>query len=517
MERKKYKLHVRVMLSKYRGYATCPDCKGQRLRAEARAVRLSGKNICETAAMTIRAANQFFSELKLTPAQHEIAGSILTEVWQRLHFLDAVGLDYLTLDRLAATLSGGESQRIQLATSLGSRLVGALYVLDEPSIGLHPRDTAKLIRILEELRDLGNTILVVEHDPDVIRSADYLLDLGPGAGEFGGKLLAAGTVPEVEANPDSITGRYLNGQLSIPVPARRREPGMTRKANGCVSRALASTISRASTARFPSACSSASPASPARENRRWCTTFSIAESPMSSGMGEGGDPRSLYKELSGNELLNNIVLVDQAPIGRTPRSNPVTYIKAFDSIRELFAAQPEAQRRGYAAGHFSFNVPGGRCDVCDGDGTVTVEMQFLADVELPCEECNGTRYKSSTLEVKYKGKNIHEVLQMTVKEALRFFVGNPKILDKLAVLEEVGLGYVRLGQSATTLSGGEAQRVKLASHLATGRATIRTNRLTPTAQQPRRSRRAASSTSSTNRPPASISTTSASCSPPSAS
>ena len=230
MERKKYKLHVRVMLSKYRGYATCPDCKGQRLRAEARAVRVSGKNICETAAMTIRAANQFFSELKLTPAQHEIAGSILTEVWQRLHFLDAVGLDYLTLDRLAATLSGGESQRIQLATSLGSRLVGALYVLDEPSIGLHPRDTAKLIHILEELRDLGNTIVVVEHDPDVIRAADYLLDLGPGAGEFGGKLLAAGTVSEVEANPDSITGRYLNGQLSIPIPARRREPMHDKKA-----------------------------------------------------------------------------------------------------------------------------------------------------------------------------------------------------------------------------------------------------------------------------------------------
>jgi len=471
LERKKYKLHVRVMLSKYRGYATCPECKGQRLRAEARAVRLGGKNICETAAMTIRGANQFFSELKLTPAQHEIAGSILTEVWQRLHFLDAVGLDYLTLDRLASTLSGGESQRIQLATSLGSRLVGALYVLDEPSIGLHPRDTAKLIRILEELRDLGNTILVVEHDPDVIRAADYLLDLGPGAGEFGGKLLAAGTVAEVAANPDSITGRYLNGQLTIPIPVRRRTPGKEwLRLKGARIHNLKGVDCEIPLGLLVciTGVSGSGKSTLVHDVLYRAVAFELA-------MGEGGDPRSLYRELSGNELLNNIVLVDQAPIGRTPRSNPVTYIKAFDAIRELFAAQPEAQRRGYSAGHFSFNVPGGRCDVCDGDGTVTVEMQFLADVELPCEECNGTRYKASTLEVKYKGKNIHEVLAMTVKEALRFFVGNPKILDKLAVLEEVGLGYVRLGQSATTLSGGEAQRVKLASHLASGRATGRTS------------------------------------------
>jgi excinuclease ABC subunit A len=469
LERKKYKLHVRVMLSKYRGYATCPECKGQRLRAEARAVRLSGKNICETAAMTIRGANQFFSELKLTPAQHEIAGSILAEVWQRLHFLDAVGLDYLTLDRLASTLSGGESQRIQLATSLGSRLVGALYVLDEPSIGLHPRDTANLIRILEELRDLGNTILVVEHDPDVIRAADYLLDLGPGAGEFGGKLLAAGTVAEVESNPDSITGKYLNGQQTIPIPARRREPGKEwLRLKGARIHNLKGVDCEIPLGLLVciTGVSGSGKSTLVHDVLYRAVAYEL-------GMGEGADPTSHYKEIKGTELLNNIVLVDQAPIGRTPRSNPVTYIKAFDAIRELFAAQPEAQRRGYASGHFSFNVPGGRCDVCEGDGTVTVEMQFLADVELPCEECNGTRYKASTLEVKYKGKNIHEVLAMTVKEALRFFAGNPKILDKLAVLEEVGLGYVRLGQSATTLSGGEAQRVKLASHLASGRSTAR--------------------------------------------
>ncbi len=478
LERKKYKLHVRVMLSKYRGYATCPECKGQRLRAEARAVRIAssagggderGRNICEAAALTIRTANEFFQGVELSPMQQEIAGTILTEIQQRLHFLDAVGLDYLTLDRLASTLSGGESQRIQLATSLGSRLVGALYVLDEPSIGLHTRDTAKLIRILENLRDLGNTILVVEHDPDVIRAADHLLDLGPGAGEFGGKLLSAGTVAEVERDPESITGKYLSGQLTIPVPTRRREPGGTKdwiRVRGARANNL-----RGLDVDIPL-------------NLLVCIT-GVSGSGKSTlvhevlyrvishqlGKTEGGDPTNLYREIKGADRLNDIVLVDQAPIGRTPRSNPVTYIKAFDAIRELFAAQPEAQRRGYAAGHFSFNVPGGRCDVCEGDGTVTVEMQFLADVELPCEECGGTRYKSSTLEIKYKGKNIHEVLGMTVKEALRFFAGQPKIVEKLAVLDETGLGYVRLGQSATTLSGGEAQRVKLAAHLASVRGS----------------------------------------------
>ncbi len=467
LERKKYKLHVRVMLSKYRGYALCPECKGQRLRAEARAVRIGEKNICDAAALTIVDAHRFFGGLTLTPMQEEIAGSILHEIQQRLHFLNAVGLDYLTLDRLASTLSGGESQRIQLATSLGSQLVGALYVLDEPSIGLHTRDTAKLIRILEDLRDLGNTILVVEHDTDVIRSADYLLDLGPGAGELGGRVLAGGTVEEVERNPDSITGRYLSGQLTIPVPTRRREPGKEwLKLRGARSHNL-----KGIDVEIPL-------------NMLVCIT-GVSGSGKSTlvhdvlyravahqlGKGEGSDPTNLYKDLKGVERLNDIVLVDQNPIGRTPRSNPVTYIKAFDAVRELFAAQPEAKRRSYTAGHFSFNVPGGRCDVCEGDGTVTVEMQFLADVELPCEECNGTRYKASVLEIKYKGKSIHEVLNLTVKEALRFFVGQPKILDKLAVLDEVGLGYVRLGQSATTLSGGEAQRVKLAAHLATVRST----------------------------------------------
>ena len=466
LDQKKYKLHVRVFLSKYRGYATCPECRGQRLRAEARAVLINNINICEASALTITAAQEFFDHLQLSPAQTEIAGKILEEVRQRISFLHQVGLDYLTLDRLSSTLSGGESQRIQLATSLGSRLVGALYVLDEPSIGLHTRDTAKLIRIMHELRDLGNTILVVEHDPDVIRAADHLLDLGPGAGELGGHLLAAGTVAEVTADLNSITGKYLSGRLSIPVPKLRREPGREHlQLKGARVHNL-----RGVDLDIPLGL--------------LCCVTGVSGSGKSTivhqvlyralmqalGQGEGGDPAHLYRELTGVQYLNEVVLVDQSPIGRTPRSNPVTYIKAFDDIRALFAAQPDAKRKSFGPGHFSFNVPGGRCDTCEGDGTVTVEMQFLADIELPCEECNGTRYKPAILDIKYKTKNVFDVLSMTVKEALHYFAGHPKIVDKLSVLDEVGLGYVRLGQSGTTLSGGEAQRVKLASHLATARS-----------------------------------------------
>ena len=465
LERKKYKLHVRVMLSKYRGYAQCPECKGARLRAEARSVRIQGRNICEASSLTIAAAEEFFQGLALAPHQQEIASGVLSEIQQRLHFLNAVGLDYISLDRLTSTLSGGEAQRIQLATSLGSRLVGALYVLDEPSIGLHTRDTAKLIRLLEELRDLGNTILVVEHDADLIRAADWLLDLGPGSGEFGGRILASGTVPEVTRNPESITGRYLSGKLTIPVPVRRRSPAKEKLSL----RGVRAHNLQGLDVEIPLGmlvCITGVSGSGKSTLVHDVLFRAVAHA---LGKMEAGDPSHLYREFKGADRLNDIVLVDQAPIGRTPRSNPVTYIKAFDAIRELFAAQPEAQRRGLGPGHFSFNVPGGRCDVCEGDGVVTVEMQFLADVALPCEECDGTRYKSSTLELKYKNKNIYEVLNLTVKEALRFFAGQPKIVERLAVLDEVGLGYLRLGQSATTLSGGEAQRVKLAAHLAQGR------------------------------------------------
>ncbi|CAN5657670.1 excinuclease ABC subunit UvrA [soil metagenome] len=475
LERKKYKLHVRVFLSKYRGYATCPECRGQRLRTEARAVLITSGNgpamkICETAALTITAAQEFFDNMQLSPSQNEIAGKVLEEVRQRISFLHQVGLDYLTLDRLSSTLSGGESQRIQLATSLGSRLVGALYVLDEPSIGLHTRDTEKLIRIMKDLRDLGNTILVVEHDPDVIRAADYLLDLGPGAGELGGQLLAAGTVAEVTADPNSITGKYLSGRLTIPVPRARREPGRERlKLTGARIHNL-----RGVDIEIPlnllccvTGVSGSGKSTIVHQVLYGALMQTLSREP---GQSDSSANASLYRELSGTQHLNEVVLVDQSPIGRTPRSNPVTYIKAFDDIRALFAAQPDAKRRGFGPGHFSFNVPGGRCDVCEGDGTVTVEMQFLADIELPCEECNGARYKSAILDIKYRNKNIHDVLNMTVKEALTYFAGHPKIVDKLYVLDEVGLSYVRLGQSATTLSGGEAQRVKLASHLATARS-----------------------------------------------
>jgi excinuclease ABC subunit A len=468
LDTKKYKLHVRVFLSKYRGYAPCPDCRGQRLRAEARAVLLSGQNICEASGMTITGARQFFDSLELTPSQTEIAGKILEEVRQRIGFLEQVGLEYLTLDRLSSTLSGGESQRIQLATSLGSRLVGAMYVLDEPSIGLHSRDTAKLVKIMHELRDLGNTIVVVEHDPDVITAADRLIDLGPGAGELGGRLLASGTVEEVKLDPNSITGNDLSGRARIPVPADRREP--TRE----MLKLKGARIHNLRGVDLEIPLGMLTVVTGVSGSGKSTIVHQVLYRALQQALGVegiGSEVQQLYRELTGTHFLREVVLVDQSPIGRTPRSNPVTYIKAFDAIRELFASQPDAKRKSYTAGSFSFNVPGGRCDVCEGDGTVTVEMQFLADIELQCEECGGTRYKPGILDVKYKNRNIHDVLNMTVKDAVHYFAGNPKIVERLQVLDEVGLGYVRLGQSATTLSGGEAQRVKLASHLANIRTT----------------------------------------------
>jgi excinuclease ABC subunit A len=458
LERKKYKLHVRVFLSRFRGYATCPDCGGTRLRAEARAVRVSGKSITEVCKFTVKEARIFFSTMELSDAQLKIADKILEEIRTRLQFLDEVGLDYLTLDRLTSTLSGGESQRIQLATSLGSHLVGALYVLDEPSIGLHPRDTQRLIDILKSLRDLGNTVLVVEHDPDTIHAADYVIDLGPGAGELGGKLLFAGSYDAMLDEHKSLTGRYLSGELRIPVPNVRHKP------NGKVLRLFGASLHNLQDLDVMIPLGTLVVVTGVSGSGKSTLVHDVLYKALAAKR-IGGSVKEFCDRLEGDGEIREVIIVDQSPIGRTPRSNPATYLKAFDAIREVFADTPDAKRRGYAAGHFSFNVPGGRCETCQGDGTVTVEMQFLADVELICEECRGTRFKSGVLEVRYHGKNVHDVLQLTVREALAFFVNVPKIVSKLRVLNEIGLGYLRLGQSATTLSGGEAQRLKLAAHL----------------------------------------------------
>jgi excinuclease ABC subunit A len=485
LERKKYKLHIRVFLSRYRGYSTCPDCHGSRLRLEARQVKIEGRNICEVCAMTVEDAAKLFAGVQLSAEEAEIAERLLQEIQERLRFLNDVGLEYLTLDRLASTLSGGEAQRIQLATSLGSRLVGTLYVLDEPSIGLHSRDTHRLIKILHDLRDLGNTILVVEHDPDIMRTADRILDLGPGAGENGGKLVAAGTYEEILRNPASLTGRYLSDDLRIQIPAVRRQPGARQikirnvRANNL--KGIDIDIPLGMLVAITGV--SGSGKSTLLHQVLYQALAEAKQQPI-SGSGRG---TATWQNLEGDEFIDEVVLVDQSPIGRTPRSNPVTYIKAFDAIRELFASLPESKKRGFSSGHFSFNIPGGRCETCQGDGTVTVEMQFLADVELICEECKGARYKAQVLEVRYRGKNIHEVLNLTVKEALKFFAEVPKITEKLRVLDEVGLGYLRLGQSATTLSGGEAQRMKLAAHLQPAAREI--GRPNAGREQPRRKRR----------------------------
>jgi excinuclease ABC subunit A len=473
LETQKYKLHVRVFLSRYRGYAMCPECKGARLRKETLYVRIGGRNLAEVVRMNIAEARRFFDALELSAEESAIAEKILIEIRQRLKFLNDVGLEYLTLDRLASTLSGGEAQRIQLATCLGSRLVGACYVLDEPSIGLHSRDTGRLIRILEELRELGNTIVVVEHDADLMRAADHIVDLGPGAGERGGEIVFEGPLEGLLNGSGSLTARYLRGELRVSTPRARRaiHPKRLLRISGARAHNLKNieveiplgmmvaitgvSGSGKSTLVHDVIYRSLEAIDRVRESE--------AEPDGETVISEGS--RVAWRKVEGAERIANTVMIDQSPIGRTPRSNPVTYIKAFDAIRALFASTREAQKRGYGAGHFSFNIPGGRCEVCQGGGTVTVEMQFLADVELVCDECKGTRFKSGILEIRYNGLNIHEVLQLTVREAMDFFRATPRLVHKLKVLDDVGLGYLRLGQSATTLSGGEAQRVKLAAHL----------------------------------------------------
>ena len=478
VERKKYKVHVRVFMSRYRAYTECPACRGARLRPEALWVRLGDLNIAEVSSLNIARAGAFFDSLELSPEESEIAEKVLLEIRQRSRFLVDVGLEYLTLNRLAATLSGGEAQRIQLATCLGSRLVGATYVLDEPSIGLHSRDTARLLRILKDLRDLGNTIIVVEHDPEVMTEADYILDLGPGAGETGGRVIFAGTYPQLLQVPgtrenQSLTGRYLRGELAVSRPRERRKVNSKRtvrffgaRANNLKNIDVEVPLGMLVAVTGVSGSGKSSLVHDVIY-RALDSQVNKDRQPVKESSSETDPGRKVaLKRVDRSDLLTSVVMVDQSPIGRTPRSNPVTYIKAFDIIRDLFASTPEAERRGYTGGHFSFNIPGGRCETCQGDGTVTVEMQFLADVELVCEDCRGTRYKPTILDILYKNLNIHEVLQLTVREALSFFAGTPRLAARLKVLQDVGLGYLRLGQSATTLSGGEAQRVKLAAHLA---------------------------------------------------
>jgi len=459
LETKKYKLHVRVFLSKYRGYTICPDCEGGRLRQEARDVRVGGRTLPQVCALSIKDASAFFDALELKEEESAISDRVLFEIRRRLKFLVDVGLDYLTLERLASTLSGGEAQRIQLATNLGSSLVGALYVLDEPSIGLHPRDNDRLIHLLHNLRDIGNTVLVVEHDEEMMRSADHLLDIGPAAGELGGQLIYEGDFPGLLGSSQSLTARYLRGDAEIREPKHRRALQIKRLNVRGASEHNLKNID----VEIPldvMVCITGVSGSGKSTLVHDCIYAGLKKQ-RADWQGHVG----AFHKLEGGQHIEEVILVDQSPIGRTPRSNPVTYIKVYDAIRETFASTREAQARGLEPSHFSFNVPGGRCEVCQGDGTVTVEMQFLADVELVCEECKGTRFKQQILDVRYRGKNIHEVLNLTVREAITFFRDVTKITNRLRVLDDVGLGYLRLGQSATTLSGGEAQRVKLAAHL----------------------------------------------------
>ena len=468
LETKKYKLHVRVFLSKYRGYTLCPDCGGGRLRQEARDVKVGGRTLPEVCSLSVSEASAFFDTLLLSSEQGAIAERILFEVRRRLRFLLDVGLDYLTLDRLASTLSGGEAQRIQLATNLGSALVGALYVLDEPSIGLHPRDNERLIKLLHNLRDIGNTVLVVEHDAEMMRAADHILDIGPAAGELGGRIIYEGNFPGLMRDEQSLTARYLRGEAEIKEPKQRR----TLQKRQLTIRGASEHNLHNIDVDIPLdmlVCVTGVSGSGKSTLIHDCIYAGLKKQ-KGDWQGHVGS----FQKLEGGQFIDDVILVDQSPIGRTPRSNPVTYIKVYDAIREVFAGTREAQARGFDPSHFSFNLPGGRCEVCQGDGTVTVEMQFLADVELVCEECKGTRFKPQILDIRYRGKNIHEVLNMTVREAMSFFREVPRITNRLRVLDDVGLGYLRLGQSATTLSGGEAQRIKLAAHLSkrTGARTL---------------------------------------------
>ena len=450
------------MRESYENYMTeipCKACHGARLKPETLAVTVGGKNIDEVTRMTIREADAFFTQLTLTPREMKIAAQILKEIHARLHFLLDVGLDYLTLSRSAGTLSGGEAQRIRLATQIGSGLQGVLYVLDEPSIGLHQRDNNRLLATLKHLRDLGNTLIVVEHDEDTMYAADHIIDIGPGAGANGGRVVAEGTAEEIKKNPDSITGAYLSRRKFIPVPAKRR-PG-----NGKFIEVVGAAENNLKdlTVKFP--LGTLTLVTGVSGSGKSTLVNEILYKGIASRLYHAKGKPGKHKKIKGLENIDKIIDIDQQPIGRTPRSNPATYTGVFDAIRELFSQTSEARMRGYKAGRFSFNVKGGRCEACKGDGILKIEMHFLPDVYVPCEVCKGARYNRETLEVRYKGKNISEVLDMTIDEAVEFFANVPRIARKLQIIQDVGLGYIKLGQPATTLSGGEAQRVKLATEL----------------------------------------------------
>jgi excinuclease ABC subunit A len=441
-------------------FTPCPECGGKRLRPDVLAVTVGGKNIHELCSMNVTAALRFVNSLELTPTEEKIAREILKEIRARLGFLENVGLEYLTLSRKASTLSGGEAQRIRLATQIGSALVGVLYILDEPSIGLHQRDNSKLISTLQKLRDAGNSLIVVEHDEETMLSSDYIVDMGPGAGINGGYIVAAGTPEEIMANEASLTGKYLSHKLEIPVPSERR------KGNGKFLNIIGARENNLKNVNVSLPLGTFICVTGVSGSGKSSLVNSVLLRTLQRDLNRAGVARGKCDRIEGLEHLDKVIAIDQSPIGRTPRSNPATYTGLFNDIRELFAMTKDAKARGYTAGRFSFNVKGGRCEACSGDGVKKIEMHFLSDVYVTCEACRGQRYNKETLEVRYKGKNIYEVLDMTVEEALGFFADLPKLNRKIQTLFDVGLGYIKLGQSATTLSGGEGQRVKLSTELA---------------------------------------------------